>query len=169
MTKRLRGPDKKPRKGSPRMGRKVDGDPPRDDSPSRVKRGKALDMLSAGDAVSVVAEACAVSSATVYRWMERPEFAAELDRRLELCRLEAIRVLRAGARDAAASLVGVSRVGGQFDAPKVKASTEVLDRIGVTAPKEVKVEMTGGLAMDLAKLTDEELAARLAELEARKG
>jgi len=160
-----RGPDQRPRKGSPRLGKKAEVPPPPDDSPSRARRAQALDLLSQGRSPYKVAEEMGVHHGTIYDWLRRPEFAAELDARIAEGREVAMRSLRASAATAAETLREVAESGDQYDGPRVKAAEAILDRIGLPVDSRVQVQVSGRL--DVAKLTEAELEQLVAEEAAR--
>lgn len=138
-----RGPDRKPRKGSPlaAQGPLVGAMPP-DDSPSRARHFQAVEMLCAGKTVKQVANALGVNPSTVYDWIKIPEVRTEYDRLLDEMRDAARDRLRASALVAADSLRFVTRRGEKQHGPRVSAATAILDRVGLTVPKEVKLDVT---------------------------
>lgn len=115
------------------------------ESPARAIRAKAIDLLAAGKRVSEVATEIGKHERTLYAWLEREDFAGELDARLAAARARAKRILEAGAEDAAASLVLVAKAGEPGHGPRVAAARDILDRVGLAVPKEVKVEVGGNL------------------------
>lgn len=153
-----RGPDKKPRKGSPRRGKP--GSTRGDESPSRARKAKALDLLCEGKPVADVAKELGVTKHAVYKWLDNEAFAAELDARLAGARARAKRILEASAEEVASSLVKVAKDGEIIHGPRVAAARDILDRIGLAPTKEVKVDVTGDVG--LAAKSDDELL-RIAE------
>lgn len=160
--------DKSPRKGSPRKGRNVDFC---DKNPPLTRHTKTIEMIVEGKSVADIATALRVTTTTVYRWLDLPVVAAEIDARLHLRIVTARRVIQAGAAEVAAKMVEVAIKGGADNA-QVRAIEAVLDRAGLTAPKELKVS---GSLDTRPPSTEEELQLRrarakerLAALEARR-
>lgn len=149
----MRGPDRKPRKGSPRRGRKGRTRP--DESPSRARKARAIALLVEGHTPDEVAGILGVGRSTVYAWLQREDFAAQLDARLGQVQQAAVRFLRSKTLDAARSLATCAASGERDHGPRVKAATEVLALAGVTAPSTVNVNMGGGV--DLRGKDDDEL------------
>jgi hypothetical protein len=130
---------------------------------SRARRCLALDRLAEGESAHVVAADLGVSASTVYDWMRRPEFKAELDRRLDAGREAAIEHLRANGRLFAQTLIDIARSGGKEDGPRVKAAELGLALMGVVPTEHVEVTHHG----DLRDSTEDDLEQRLAALNAR--
>lgn len=162
--------DKSPRKASPRKGRasnakKCDKNPP------KIRQAQLIELVVEGKPVADIAVKLDVNTSTIYRWLDLPVVAAEIDARLQLRIVTARRVIQAGAAEVAAKMVEVAIKGGADNA-QVRAIEAVLDRAGLTAPKELKV--SGSL--DTRPPSTEELQLRkarakerLAALEERRG
>lgn len=174
-----RGPDKVPRKNSPRNGRRATGTVPRDDKPGRLRRARAMELLVAGQPVHKVAAEVGVAPQTIYKWMERPDFADELARRQEALVAAARRRLHGAAFDAADTLVemaignlvvedeeveGRPRRAARVDPGRVRAAEAVLNRVGLPAGQSVTLD--GGVAVTLPDLrghTPEQLRAMVGD------
>jgi len=143
-----RGPDKGPRKGSPRVGRpgpRAGLRAPRD--PKGARRAAALTHLADGLLPRVAADRIGVSQATVYNWMRETSFAAELHHELEARRAAARAYAAARACDLIGELVALA-----MDEPS-PAPPQVVDVPGVPGGLEVDVEKAEPMDPgDLAKL-----------------
>lgn len=166
-----RGPDKRLRKGSPRLGRKVAGNP-RDDSPSRAKRLKLVDLITVDYLTPAkAAPILGISVTTAYRWMARDDVAAEIDRRNGWARDAARQVLQSASPAAAATVVELLDEApeevvsdgdrtftrrGRHDPVRLAAARDILNRTGHEEVVSVKAEVT--------LLTEEQRAARVGEI-----
>ena len=151
-----RGPDRKPRKGSPREGRPgypcVDGK-------LLPQKEAALVMIASGARLRKVAQVVEVSERTITRWLSDEGFSAELAARQARIRADAERVLSGAAEKAARHLVKLAKEAGKEDMAQVKATEGVLDRVGIV--KRQVIVMESGDALE-----GEDDAALMAQLEA---
>ena len=124
------------------------------------KRAEAAELLAEGCTQSQVASAVGISPRTVRLWLGRPEFDARL-RELEAeARDNATRALRRKGVAAAERLISLMNSGITGDHVKLKAATEILDRIGVvTVSKIAPVDPTG--ENPYVGLSDDELRAAI--------
>lgn len=153
-----RGPDQKPRKGSPRLGKpKADGTPPKPEKNPhrRARKALVLSLLAQGKRPVEIHRETGIGVRTIYTWMHDEDFAAELDTMLEEGRKDAVRFVRAKVGTVARSLVRVALKGGKEDGPKVKAAELALAVAGITTKQEHRIELTG----ELQTKSDEELEA----------
>lgn len=151
-----RGPDKKARKGSPRVGRASGAKMPKTQEPGlKAQRWKAIIMAASGERTRDIAKAVGKTERTINRWLNLPGVSAELAALQEQTVAEARRILKGKAADAAARLALLSAKGRKDQMASVKATTELLDRIGVTKRNEVEVKVSGSLET----LPDAELEA----------
>lgn len=171
------GPDKVPRKNSPRVGKRATGPTPPDLKPGAVRRTRALLLLVEGQSPYQIAPVIGVSVQTIYDWLKRPEFADELARRLEESVAAARRTLLGAAQGAATALVKMSsgdlvvddgddegdrrpQRAPRVDTGRVRAAEAVLNRVGLAASQTVT--LAGGVDLtlpDMRAYTPEQLAA----------
>lgn len=117
-------------------------------------------MLCEGKGVDAIARELGRHKSTVYDWTQRPDFRAELDRIQQESIEHARQILRAGAARAARRLMATAAGEvGKPDTAEVKAATEVLDRVGVTATQVLDLTVRG----DVRDLSDEDLDRLIAE------
>jgi hypothetical protein len=109
-----------------------------------------------------VAVELGVHRSTVYRWLEREDFAAELAVERERGLAAARSILSGNAVGFARTVVTVSKEGTRDDGPKLKAALDGLALLGITPESTVNVKMSGSLGLE--KKTDAELAEELAEI-----
>ena len=101
------------------------------------KRMRAAEMLARGHMYNEVAAEVHVSERSLYRWMRVPAFEEQIKAFEAEARDKATRVLRKNAIAAANSLVLLMQAGGRYDQVRLKASTEILDRIGVVTVTKI--------------------------------
>lgn len=123
-----------------------------------------------GRGIDEVSQTLGYPRSTVYAWTQRPDFRAELDR-IQQESIDAARtILRASASAAARRLAGIAtgEVGRLVDDDgkpiraehaEVKAATELLDRVGVTATQVLDLTVRG----DVRELSDADLDRLIAE------
>ena len=115
--------------------------------------------LARGVKVADIAREIGVTPKTVYNWIHHPEAAAELREMWDAVRERALAELYLAAIPAARSLGRLSRTAGREDLARVKAATEVLDRVGVAKTAHVSLKVEG----QLQTMTDEDLERLIAE------
>lgn len=128
----------------------------------------ALQLLLDGHNRSEVADAVGIGRTTLYRWLdEGHRFRHAYDAACDQAVREAMRVLRAGATIAAASLVRVAREGTSSDGPKVAAARAVLDRVGLPETTRHEVDQRGAsLVAVVSSWSPEERRAMLGQIDA---
>ena len=160
-----RGPDKRPRKGHPLNPRHpAPACDPLAKSPSPVRRAIALKRYCEGRTTKEIAAELGVHESAVWQWSKRPEFQVAVEQMRQAVVADARRVLREGALAAARRLIDVAsgRVA-RPDHAEVKAATEVLDRVGVSATQVLDLTVHGDVRdMDDAAL-DKLIAERVAD------
>ena len=155
-TRGERGPDKRPRKGSPREGKRGH---PKVDGKLLPTKEAALVMFAAGARTRKIAQTLEVSERTLNRWLSDPGFSAELAQRQASIRSGAERVLHGAAERLARRLVHLSHKGTKEDMAQVKATEGGLDRIGMV--KRTVIEHVQHDPLDEA--SDEELESMIRE------
>lgn len=145
-----RGPDKKPRKGSPRLGREI---PPEEAEEGRTGikalprpiEQRAITMLLDGHSVRKIGEELDVDVSAIYRWMALPHNAAQLREHAAAQASAAKLEMERRAAHCAARLSGIAL--GEIKAKPIELSAlqDVLDRIGMAAPKKVEHTVEGNL------------------------
>lgn len=130
---------------------------------SPADRERALSTLAAGKSVKEAAKAASVSEPTIRRRMKDPEFEAELKERQRVAVGRARRINDGGAPKCARFLVDVGSGAKKATAAQVSASIAVLKFAGMQPPSQIEI------AGSLAALSDEQIAAQLAEAAASLG
>lgn len=121
---------------------------------------QALALLIDGLKVGDVAAQLEVTLTTLYQWMRDPEIAAGLRAAEEEVIASARTRLKLRVHAVLDELETIEAEGGREDGPRVKAIELHLDRAGITAQRDVRLELT----TPEAELSDEEIARRLAEI-----
>lgn len=162
---RGRGPDKGLRKGTPRIGKRAEGQTPVDDKPGAIRRDRALVLLLEGKSPRAVAREMKISNTTIYNWMNRPDFSDRLARGQAEQVEAARRKLVSGAEDAAQALVDIAAgKSARLDSAQVQAIRALLDRVGLVGVTGLTVQGKVSVDLpDLRALTPEQLAALAAE------
>lgn len=115
----------------------------RDTSTLTEAQMQAVVALAGGVAVAKVAEAHDVARSTVYRWLEEPAFAGEVERlRSALGKYAKGRLF--GATDIAVSaLIEVAGSPTAPEAARVSAAREILSRAGIVETTRTEVSVVG--------------------------
>jgi hypothetical protein len=108
--------------------------------------------MATGSSMQEAADTVGVHVQTIYRWMDDPEFAAEIDKLQQLTQKAAVSRLRGAAQRAADTLAAAMNEGTWSE--RIRAADLLLSRIGVEAGSRVTVQT--------AEVDREALAAHLA-------
>lgn len=103
----------------------------------RPDHEEAIKLMCLGHKSSEAAATMGVHPSTVRRWMQRPDFSAELERRMAHTRAGAQRKLNAHTDSAASVLVEL--LSSDDDKIRMGAAKEILDRAGVVAGTKVEI------------------------------
>ncbi len=105
--------------------------------------GIGLELMVSGETdYKVIAEDAGVGLSTVYSWMDKPHFVAELEARQGKALSKATLMLRGLTTRAVRRIGKLIDEGGKDDAVRLKAACEVLSRAGLpsTERKDVKLQ-----------------------------
>ena len=133
-------------------------------------RQRAIDLLLAGWSSREVAAELGVDRATVWRWTQNPDFAAELARGRRERLADARARLDGATLSAVAVLLDLAADGTAPPAVRLRAACAVLDRTGMGPASRHELTGAGGgpVGLDLAELsrmTDDDLDRAGAALE----
>lgn len=153
-----RGPDKKPRKGSPRVGKA--GPIGTDERPTREVLRSLLALFVAKIPINEIAKRTGIGRTTVYKWLSDPEIQAELKVANDQGIALALSMLQSDMVD---SVETVRKLRGRStlkDRVKLEAAWGTLDRGGIPVVKRIEVK-------DDRELSDDERAKKVADLLAK--
>lgn len=111
------------------------------------KRDTAALALAEGKTWKVIEEELGISHSTLALWVRSPDFQARVDEHVDAVVTEARSILRRSATKAARQMAGLLTDGLPMDTVKLAAAKDVLDRVGLKAPEEIK--HTGALTFSV--------------------
>lgn len=135
------------------------------------RKQKARELMLEGDSAMSIATKLGVHVTCVYKWRTQPEFAARLEREHERRQAMSADKLKSYVNLAIETLVEVMKDVKAPPPARVKASTEILDRAGITSkapPSTVMIQRTTAPDEETLRLAKEYLAAQPAAKEPAK-
>lgn len=106
---------------------------------NKRNRNRAIELLLAGTSVKKTAELIGVHRVTIQKWLQRPDFAAELESRTKQIMERSNYILQSAAVDVSAALVSIALNAAMDPADRIRAASKILDIAhGISTLKNAK-------------------------------